>query len=410
MKKLLTIFAAIILVFSLASCKKNEQKDNTSSPVNDMALSDIMAELYKGIDDLPKTMDTELTKDNFESYTFVEYRDGYTGLASEAMIGSIAHSVVLVRLPDEETAKTFAKDMEKNVNPRKWICVEAEKTGIMQSGNTVLLVLSFQNEADAILNNFGKLTGEKVPEGTVNNTDSTDGEAGEMLPLGPPVYDPETDENNGEASSETSGESTEVKDTAEAPSGQAGTSQSQKPQTNTNTNTNTNSNSSSNSSSNSGSSNSSKPQTQTPQTQTPQAPVTETPETPAEEPVVVETDLRSVMDKLYTDVEDMPRVGTIDLDDTNFKYYAFTDFADGYKAVCSEAMMNAIAHSVVLVEVPEGVSAQTVADAMKENANPRKWVCVEAESVQSAANGNLAILVMTSQDGADQIIKNFKAL
>ena len=64
------------------------------------------------------------------------------GLASEAMIGSIAHSVVLLRAEDEAAAETLKEDVKANVDPRKWICVEAEEVITDNIGDLVILIMS----------------------------------------------------------------------------------------------------------------------------------------------------------------------------------------------------------------------------------------------------------------------------
>ena len=74
--------------------------------------------------------------------------------------------------------------------------------------------------------------------------------------------------------------------------------------------------------------------------------------------------------------------------------------------------MGSIAHSIVLVKCPTTEKAAEVAEAMKANCNPRKWVCVEADIVKSDVNGNIAMLLMTTQQGgmADTISSNFASL
>ena len=119
-------------------------------------LSEIMAGLYSGIEELPNLMDSPLDSSNFEFFTFAKYIDGAEGYASEPMMSSIAHSVVLVRLPEGADVKAFASEMESNANPRKWICVEAEKVKVTTKGNLVLLVMSTAENTDIITSNFLK--------------------------------------------------------------------------------------------------------------------------------------------------------------------------------------------------------------------------------------------------------------
>ncbi|SCJ90327.1 prolipoprotein diacylglyceryl transferase [uncultured Eubacterium sp.] len=119
-------------------------------------LSTIMSSILAGVD-LPKVGNTTLSGDNFPAFAFIEKQDGYTGLASEALVGSIAHSVVLVRVPEGASAKSTAASIKANADPRKWICVEAEKTIVKYHKRTVLLIMSDAATANAIAANFDAL-------------------------------------------------------------------------------------------------------------------------------------------------------------------------------------------------------------------------------------------------------------
>ena len=53
--------------------------------------------------------------------------------------------------------KKLAADVEANLNPAKWVCVEAEKTAVLVHNCTVLLVMSWSNVTDALTANFNAL-------------------------------------------------------------------------------------------------------------------------------------------------------------------------------------------------------------------------------------------------------------
>ena len=110
--------------------------------------------------------------------------------------------------------------------------------------------------------------------------------------------------------------------------------------------------------------------------------------------------IHTVNDKLYTgiDPENMPMVGTMELTEENFEYSAFVPYKSTYLAVENMPMMGSQPHSVVIVETSSEDEAKQVSSEMEANANPRKWICVNARSVKSAYKGNRAILVMTSVD------------
>ena len=131
---------------------------------------------------------------------------------------------------------------------------------------------------------------------------------------------------------------------------------------------------------------------------------------PAEDTETTESDLASVLETVTANVADLPKSWSQMLDSSNFEFSTFIPYKEGYQAINGDAMVGSIAHSVVIVQVPDGEDAAQVAADMEENANPSKWICVTAESVQSASNGNYAILVMSTQAIADAIIANFNAM
>jgi hypothetical protein len=73
-------------------------------------------------------------------------------------------------------------------------------------------------------------------------------------------------------------------------------------------------------------------------------------------------------------------------------------------------MIGSIAHSIVLVRVADGEDVNAVVTAIKENINPRKWICVEAEKVEVTNRGNLVLMAMSSTTIVDTVVKSFKAL
>jgi hypothetical protein len=70
----------------------------------------------------------------------IEYEEA---LASEPGIGSIAHSVVLVRTKKGANVEAIEEKIEKSVNPRKWICVGVEKDDVIveSEGNLIILIM-----------------------------------------------------------------------------------------------------------------------------------------------------------------------------------------------------------------------------------------------------------------------------
>lgn len=153
MKKLLCLFSILFLTFGVVGCDKKVENKNIEG-----SLEEIMVKLYAGIkeEEMPMMVEnTTLTEENFQYYAFTnaKYKEA---IASESMTGSVAHSVVLIRLEDSKDAETVVKEIKEKADPRKWICVEAEKLYVLNKGDLVVLIMS--NElADPIKTNFENL-------------------------------------------------------------------------------------------------------------------------------------------------------------------------------------------------------------------------------------------------------------
>lgn len=120
-------------------------------------------------------------------------------------------------------------------------------------------------------------------------------------------------------------------------------------------------------------------------------------------------ELYGIVDIINSGVE-LPMVGSMALDSEMFPYYAFIDKPAGVEAVVSEAMVGSIAHSVVVFKCGAGVDVNAIASQVQANANPRKWICVEAEKTAVVVKGSYILLVMSNTVAADAIIANFNSL
>lgn len=85
---------------------------------------------------------------------------GYLGLsdsskikeaaASEALIGSQAYSLAVVRVKNSKDAASVAASMKSGINPRKWVCVEADDLSIAYCGDVVMLIMVQSSMADMV--------------------------------------------------------------------------------------------------------------------------------------------------------------------------------------------------------------------------------------------------------------------
>lgn len=139
MKKLgiFTIICACILL--LSGCKEKVQNVEGT-------LEDLMTKVYADVPEENRPMmltNMEVNEENIEYYlgsADIEYEEA---LASESGVGSIAHSVVLVRAKDNADIEKIKTTIKENINPRKWVCVGVEEKDVIvkNKGNLIVLIL-----------------------------------------------------------------------------------------------------------------------------------------------------------------------------------------------------------------------------------------------------------------------------
>ena len=155
MKKLVAILMALAALFMLAGCgqKNNGEANLTQTP------SEILEKMYEGFgeDELPVLANKELIDEELEYNLGLTELDYKEGMISEPMMGSIAHSVVVIRLNENADVEKVVEDIKANVNPRKWVCVEAEKVIVESKGDVVVLIMSNKDTETKMIENFRKL-------------------------------------------------------------------------------------------------------------------------------------------------------------------------------------------------------------------------------------------------------------
>ena len=151
MKKVLLVIIMFVLCLTLTGCKDKNVEGS---------LEEIMTKVYSTLkqDETPMMLtNTQITEENVEAYLGTADIKFKEALASESATGSIAHSVVLIRVDEKTNVEQVKEKIENSVNPRKWICVEAEEVEVESKGNLILLVMSNEKTAEKITEQFEKL-------------------------------------------------------------------------------------------------------------------------------------------------------------------------------------------------------------------------------------------------------------
>lgn len=153
MKKILSLLVIGLLV--LTGCSQVDQKAENDA---NKTLDEIVESLYNGIseDEMPAMSTQELTNEDIEYFVGVKDFNFKKAVASEAMIGSIAHSVVVIELEESKDVDTVKENIKLNADPRKWICVEADEVTVESKGNFIILAMTDKNVNDKIIENFLK--------------------------------------------------------------------------------------------------------------------------------------------------------------------------------------------------------------------------------------------------------------
>jgi len=135
-KKLCLVVILLVGVLVLSGCGTKNVEGK---------LEDLMSKVYENIkeDELPMMLgNIEVTEENVEYYLGTSDIEFEEALASESMTGSIAHSVVLVRVKDNANIEEVKTKIKDSVNPRKWICVGVEEVVVENRGNLIILIMN----------------------------------------------------------------------------------------------------------------------------------------------------------------------------------------------------------------------------------------------------------------------------
>lgn len=174
MKKKLSVFLAAAVVLSLLSgCAGSAPEETTAPAVKvegtvEELLDKVVAE--QPVEFAAGTMTIDLTDTSEEGLWVIKNNTGLDSASVlteaavyEPMIGSIAFSMVMVRVAPGEDTKAVAEAMKSGINPRKWVCVEADDLLVTGYGDVAMLIMvdsSYDLTAQSFVDAFGKVVGE----------------------------------------------------------------------------------------------------------------------------------------------------------------------------------------------------------------------------------------------------------
>ena len=185
MKKFLALCLVLILSFVLVGCNNNNVDDNNVNPpvsdnqenetpennepienpdenkpaVDENTVNGKMTKLMEKAaiqvnapmqDAIPADMSKTyigLTSGDFETYVV-------DSVFYESMISPANQSFCLIEVNDETKVEELKQKIFDNCNPRKWICMSAERVVVLNSGKYIMLAMASKDSCDALIPAF----------------------------------------------------------------------------------------------------------------------------------------------------------------------------------------------------------------------------------------------------------------
>ena len=151
MKKVLSVILILTMVLSMAACGgKKAQETETAAQTVAGSMEELLnktveqrpVECMGGVIPVDLTDSSEDGMWALKSYTGLDSAEKISEAAAfEPMMGSMAFSMVMVRLADGADAKSVAESMKSGIDTRKWICVEANDLKVAGFGDVVMLIM-----------------------------------------------------------------------------------------------------------------------------------------------------------------------------------------------------------------------------------------------------------------------------
>lgn len=173
-KRMISLVLAAALAITMTACGSGSPKETTAATTEaaqlEGSLTDIVDEIYENAVGFEIAVAPAEKLDTSDAEMF-QYITGMSGtdsveeaVYSDAMINAVAYSMVLIRVKDGADVEKIKKEVLEGVDPRKWICVAAEKVVVTNCGNVIMMVMSDKEMTGIIYDAFQKVSGGKTGE------------------------------------------------------------------------------------------------------------------------------------------------------------------------------------------------------------------------------------------------------
>lgn len=170
MKKIIAMLLVMVMAVSMIACgeaapAKAPLEGTMSENVNKI-MTEAPVEFMGG--EIP----VDLTDTSEDGLWALEY---YTGLKDASKLSDIAvfepmmmgqaFSLVMVRVAEGQDAKAVAQEMKDNIDPVKWVCVQADEVMVAGYGDVVMLIMlntGMDLKAQSYVDAFAKICGAEL--------------------------------------------------------------------------------------------------------------------------------------------------------------------------------------------------------------------------------------------------------
>ena len=144
-----SVVAASIVVSVIATGCSKQTEDAEGDDVPPGELVELLCEDV----DVPDYEVIPLDEENFAYYAFIDYEEGMSAVAADALINITPHSLVVIHSSDGN-GKDIAGRIVSAADPNKWISTGSDIVYVGYTDHYVVLVMSFLDVADGIIENF----------------------------------------------------------------------------------------------------------------------------------------------------------------------------------------------------------------------------------------------------------------
>lgn len=127
--------------------------------------------------------------------------------------------------------------------------------------------------------------------------------------------------------------------------------------------------------------------------------------------------LSEIMDSIYENAElsqdfrdAMADFDSGEIPAESAEYMIGTAEVEYTESFYSMPLINAVPYQCILLRLPEGADVEAAKQTIADHADPRKWICVEAESVIVESVGDVVLFVMGDSQTTNALQTAFLAL